>query len=295
MQALKSGDKVGVISPSNFLRNKEVIELGIDYLRSLGFELVLGQHVYDQYHYMGGTPQDRAADINAFFRDTNIKAIFATCGGGGSQHILPFLDYENIKNNPKPIFGFSDVTALQLGIYAQTKVPQVTGFTLKYDFRKGAIDGIVDSSLRSILRGEKQIIQGGETVIGGSSEGILVGGSLTMLRNLCGTKYYPDLTDCILLVEDDDEKTYKVDLMMLQLRQNPNFNKLKGIIFGKFTDSQIIDPEDGTIDDNINYFCQNLSIPVIKNFPHGHIASRYVLPIGERVKLDAITCRLEYI
>ena len=295
MFPIRRGEKVGIITPSSFLRSQEVIKLGIDYLNSLGFEVVTGKHTYNQYRYMGGTAQERAEDINNFYHDPEIKAIFASCGGTGSQFVLPYLDYEAIKNNPKPLFGFSDVTALQLGIYAKTKAPVVTGFTLKYDFKSGHIDGLVDSTLKAVLNGEKISLQQGETVIGGIAEGKLIGGCLSLIRNLCGTPYYPDLTDAILLVEDVDEKTYKVDLMLQQLQQNPNFSKIRGIIFGEFADALVADPEDGTIDEIIAEFCKGLSIPVIKNFPYGHVPSRAVLPMGEKVRLDANSCRLQYL
>lgn len=295
MQPLKIGDKVGIVTPSSFLPSKEAFQLGIDYLESLGFEIVLGKHVFDQFRYMGGTDQDRAEDLNNFYRDPSIKAIFSSKGGSGSQRILPYLDYEVIKNNPKPLFGFSDVTAVQLGIYAKTQAPVVTGFTLMYDFKSGHIDGLVDSTLRTVLNGEKVVVQSGKTVNGGVAEGKLIGGCLSLIRNLCGTDYYPDLSDAILLIEDVSEKTYKIDLMLQQLQQNPNFSKVKGIVFGEFADTLVSDPEDGTIDETITEFCKGLNIPVIKDFPYGHVPSRAVLPIGEKVRLNADNCRLEYL
>ena len=98
-----------------------------------------------------------------------------------------------------------------------------------------------------------------------------------------------------MLLEYDDEKTYKTDIKLLQLKQSPNFKKIKGIIFGKFSNMEIIDPEDGSIDEVINEFCKDLDIPVIKDFPYGHIPSRVVLPIGVPVRLDADNCRLTYL
>lgn len=290
---LNHGDKVGIISPSSFLKTAETIELGIDYLRSLGLEPVEGEHIMSRSRYMAGTPEERVSDLHRFFADPEIKAVFCTSGGTGSQFMLPLIDYDLIRNNPKPVFGFSDNTALQLAVYAKTKVLSVTGFTLKYDFKNGHIDGLVDSSLNTVINGERLTAQGGETVIPGTAEGILIGGCLSLFRNLCGTPYYPDLTDTILLIEDVSEKTYKIDLMLQQLRECPGFDKVKGIIFGQFADMEVVDPEDGTVDDIIGEFCKNLTVPVIKNFPYGHTPSRYVLPIGGKVRLNAAGCRLE--
>lgn len=292
---LNKNDKVGIISPSSFLRDPKSIDLGLEYLRSLGLIPVLGQHVYSTYRYMGGTIENRVTDIHNFFADSEIKAIFCTAGGAGSQYLLPHLDYELIRNNPKPIFGFSDNTALQLAVYAKTKTASVTGFSLKYDFKDGQINSLVNQSLQQIINNQKPDLHYGQTVRGGQSEGILIGGCLSLLCDLCGTEFYPELDNAILLLEDDDEKTYKTDIKLLQLKQSPNFKKIKGIIFGKFSNMEIIDPEDGSIDEVINEFCKDLDIPVIKDFPYGHIPNRVVLPIGVPVRLDADNCRLTYL
>lgn len=297
MFTLQAGNKVGIVSPAGHLKSPEDIKLPLDYLASLGLECVLGDHVFDQNFYMAGTDADRAADLHRFFTDNEIKAIFTTAGGCGSQRLLSLLDYKQIKNNPKPIFGLSDNTALQMGIFAQTGIPSVTGFSLKYDFKKGHIDGIVDASLKAVISGEKQTIISGEIMQKGQEEGILIGGCLSMIRSLCGTPYFPDITDKILLIEDVGEKTYKLDLMLTQLRQQPNFAKIKGIIFGTFADCETADEGDGTVDDVLADFITYLpsSIPVIKNFAYGHISSRYVLPVGTPIRLDAEKCLLEYI
>ena len=292
---LNPGDKVGIISPSSCLPNQKVIELGLDYLRSLKLEPILGEHIFNSFRYMAGTPADRVADLHNFYANPEIKAVFCTNGGAGSQFMLPLIDYDLIRNNPKPLFGFSDNTALQLGLYAQAKTITCTGFTLKYDFKTGHIDNLVDETLRTIISGKKLDLYGGQTVVGGETEGILIGGCLSLLRNLCGTPFYPDLTNSILLIEDVDEKTYKIDIILQQLSQCSGFEKIKGIVFGTFADSQIVDPEDGSIDDIITEICQDLKIPVIKNFPYGHIPSRAVMPIGTPVRLNADNCRLTWL
>lgn len=297
MFTLQAKDKVGIASPAGCLNGPEDIKLPIDYLESLGLECVLGAHVYDHCHYMAGTDAERAADLHAFFKDQKIKAIFTTAGGCGSQRLLDILDYDLIKNNPKPIFGLSDNTALQMGIYSQTGISAITGFSLKYDFKKGHVDGIVDASLKAVINGKLQQIESGEKLIGGHTEGVLIGGCLSLIRSLCGTSYFPKLENKILLIEDVGEKTYKLDLMLTQLRQQPDFAKVKGIVFGTFAACEEADEGDGTVDEVLNDFVSHLptKIPVIKNFAYGHIPSRYVLPVGVNVRLDADSCRLEYI
>lgn len=283
---LKPKDKIGLVSPSRSVE-KETIAKGVNYLRSLGFEIIFGEHVFDKFCYMGGTAENRAKDLMNFYKNPEIKAIFATAGGDGSQFLPPLLDFEIIKKNPKPLVGFSDTTALQNAIYAQTGQIQFTGLALSYDFSNEKLDETLDNATRNMLFGESFKIKSGEKVISGQAEGVLIGGCLSLLRNLCGTAYFPDLKGAILLIEDVEEPTYKIDLMLQQISQNSGFEQVQGIIFGKFYECTIRNPEDGDIDEVIEYFIQGLKIPVIKNFDYGHNFKRYMLPIGAKISLDA--------
>lgn len=297
MLPLKKGDKVGIVSSAGFINSIDDIQLSLDYLKSLGFKPVLGKHLLDKYFYMGGTDIDRAADINGFFADDEIKAIFTTAGGCGALRTLPFLNYDLIARHPKPIFGLSDNTSLQNGIYAQTKCPSVTGFSLKYDFRNGCFSEFTKKSLEAVFSGHKQKIQSGEPLNFGQGEGILIGSCLSTFRNLFGTVYMPDLDGKILLLEDRAERTHKIAVMLTQLAMQKNFDKLAGIIFGQFCECDPFEAQDGTTDDAIYEFAKKFAhkIPIIKNFQFGHVPDRYVLPIGEKVRINADTCTLEYL
>lgn len=297
MIKLNPKDKVGIASPAGFINSLDDIAPALAYLRSLGLESVIGNHVLDKYFYMGGTDADRAADLNAFFADDSIKAIFTTAGGAGAQRILPFLDYDLIKKHPKPIFGLSDNTSLQNGIYAQTGCPSVTGFSLKYDFKNGHFSDFTKASLEAVFKGEKQKIQSGKTLSSGTAEGILIGSCLSTFRNLCGTPFMPELKDKILLLEDVGEKSYKIGVMLSQLLQQKDFENLRGIIFGQFTNCAPFEEQDGTVEEMLQEFPSLLKkqIPIITDFQFGHIPDRYVLPLGEKVCLNADNCLLEYI
>lgn len=291
---LQPGDHIGIIAPSRWLKGREEIALGLKYLQDCGLKPVLGKHLFETWRFMAGTPQHRAEDIMDFYRDPRIKALFCACGGDGAQYLLPLLDYNTIKANPKPIFGFSDNTALQLGIYAQTGQTQYSGFLPSYNFRSGKLSPQTEQSLKAIFENRLQTICGGETVIPGKVEGKLVGGCLSLFRNLCGTPYFPDLRNSILLIEDEEETTYKIDLMLQQLSQNPGFRQIRGIIFGQFYNCTQRREDDGSIDDVISEFVSGLNIPILKNFPYGHGNSHHILPLGGTVRLDAGKCCLEY-
>lgn len=290
---IPAGSKIGIVSPSKPV-TPEDISRGLTYLSSLGYEPVLGRHIFERFRYMAGTPQERAEDLMTFYRNPEIKAIFGTAGGDGSQMIAPFLDYKIIKENPKPLVGFSDTTAIQNAIIAQTGTPQISGFLLGYDFSDGAKpDPQIESSLKTLLAGKKLKASGGQTVIGGQAEGILLGGCLSLFRSLCGTPYFPSLKNAILLIEDVEEKTYKLDLMLEQLRQCPDFSKVRGIVFGDFDNCEIRKPEDGSTDEIISCFTRQMNIPVIRRFPYGHQKSRCVLPLGSPIRINADACTLE--
>ena len=278
--------KVGIVSPSKAVK-KENIQKGLEYLSQCGFEPVLGENVFKSFRYTAGTPQERAQDLMHFYQDPEICAIFATAGGDGSQMIAPFLDYECIKKNPKPLIGFSDTTAIQNAVLAQTGIKQLSGFLLTYDFLDGQIDPLIDTSLQNLLKAKKWKAQGGTPVVRGKCQGRLIGGCISLFKSLCGTPYMPSLKDAVLLIEDEEEKTYKIELMLEQLRQQPDFAHVKGIVFGKFKNCEIRRPEDGSVDEVINYFAQSLKIPVLSNFPYGHQKSRYVVPLGSDVILDS--------
>lgn len=286
MALLQKGDKIGFIAPSSGQQNKDLSK-AISYFEKLGLEVILADNLNTEYRYMAGTDNKRALSINQMFQNNDIKALFCIRGAAGATRILDQLNYEIIKQNKKPIIGLSDSTALQNALIAKTNNPSLTGFLPLYDFKNNDIDELVSSSLQSALFDNKHSITSGSCHIKGKTTGTMVGGCLSTLLYLCGTPYFPDLKDKILLLEDVNEKTYKIDLMFNQLKQQKNFNKLRGIILGQFTDSIISDKEDGTVEDCINDFTNGLNIPVIKDFQYGHIPSRYILPLGINVSMTS--------
>ncbi len=285
MVLLKKGDKIAIVSPSACIEKKS-LDRGVAWFEDKGFEVVLMPHVYASNFYMAGTDKERADDINKAFADSSIKAIFCSRGGAGATKMLDFLDFELIRKNKKPVFGLSDSTALQNALYQNSEVVSYTGFLPVYDLKHEKLDLKIEKSLQQIFDGLEQNIHSGKKIIEGKTEGILVGGNLSVLCYLCGTPYFPDLENKILLLEDVGEKSYKIDLMLNQLKQQKNFDKLKGLIFGSFTKCIVEDNQDGSVEDIILCFAKQLSVPSIYDVDYGHISSRYVLPLGSKIELD---------
>ena len=291
MYKLQKGDKVAVLAPCGQIGNIEKIQTALNYLKSLGFEAVLGKNVFNTYRYMAGTDEQRADDVNLAFTDSQIKAIFCVRAAAGGTRILPHIDYETAKRNPKPIIGFCDNAALQIALSEKAGIVSYNGFVMSYDFKDNKLDSLIKDNLEKLLNGETFSIHSGTTFQAGKTAGKLLVCNLSVLTKMAGTPYFPNLNGKILLIEDVHEPIYKIDLMLQQLKQQPHFADLSGIIFGKFTDSDSSD-EDGHLDDCFNDFMQGMSIPAIKDFNFGHTVSRHVLPIGAKVEFDADKCLL---
>lgn len=286
MKRLSVGDKVAIVAPSAKIEKKEKIVSLLQYIENLGFVPVLGKNVFNSKRYMAGTDEDRASDINEAFANPEIKAVFCVRAAAGALRILPYVDFDLIKMNPKPLIGFCDNSALMLAINTLSGGISWNGFVLNEEFPNDKPSENICNSLLGLINGTPVLMKSGEKIREGVVEGNLICSNLTTLLYLSGTKYFPNLEGKILLIEDVREKMHRLDLMFQQLKLLSGFDKLKGIILGNFTDLSAME-EDGTLDDCINDFIEDTSCPVIKNFNFSHNKDRYVLPLGAKVRLNA--------
>ncbi len=295
MSLLSPYDKVGIIAPSSNLSGQDLTPF-IELLKSWSIESILADNLESSYRYMAGDDSFRASSLNKMLEDKKIKVLFCLRGGAGATRILPYINYQALQSYPKTIVGLSDSTALQNAVYAITGNSALTGFLPLYDTHNNRIDDKMAAELHRALFDDKRCISSGAALITGEAQGEIVGGCLSVLTQLCGTPYFPNLKNKILLLEDVGEKTYKIDLMLTQLKNQPDFKQLGGIIFGVFNNCPIKDEIDGTIDDCLRDFTKGLTIPVIKDFAYGHIPERYILPIGKKVivRSQKDNCVLEY-
>jgi muramoyltetrapeptide carboxypeptidase len=280
---LKKGDTIGIVSPSSPVLRHE-LESGIKFLEENGFKVKYGKHIFSEERFLAGKDDERANDIMDFFKDPDVKAIIASRGGQGSQRLLPLLDYDVIKQNPKKLFGFSDTTALQLGLFKMCGLISYTGFTLTVH-----TNALVKKTLMFCLSDQRYNIFKGTQIYPGICQGLLLGGNLTLLTNLMGTPYLPDFHESILLLEDVGVEPYNVDGMLSQLALAGIFDQVAGVIFGKFEKckSKKLHQSNGTVEDVINEWSSTLKVPCIKDFSYGHGRQNSVLPIGDIVVLDA--------
>lgn len=285
--SLQKGDTIGLIAPSSSPQPGR-LEAGTRYLMNLGFKVKVGLHVHEVDRFLAGVDAHRAADFMKFIVDRDVKAIMAIAGGYGSQRLLPLLDFDLIKKNPKMITGFSDTTALQLGLLKMTGLASYTGFTFR-DADKPEVDSLLQETFINSLTGKSIVIAEGVAVNEGTVQAPLIGGNLECLIALMGTPYQPDFRNAILLIEDVFAEPFQTDSRLSQLQLAGIFDQVSGVIFGTF-ESCIAkhNPErDGTIHDVINEWSSKIKVPTIKEFPYGHIDRRCVLPIGKNIILNS--------
>ncbi len=288
---LQKDDKVAFIAPSATVSEKDAA-MAAKWFTDKGFEVEIMPHVFSRRRYMAGADEERAADVNECFSRSDIRAIFCLRGGAGSLGVLDKIDYENVCKNPKPVFGLSDSTALQNALFVKSGNVSYTGFLPIYDLT-GDLNEVTANSLKAVFAGEKQRVSAGVCYKKGKTRGIVVGGCLSVFCSLCGTPYFPNLKDKILLFEDIGEKTYRLERLLTQLSLQPGFSQIKGIVFGEFVNCQEANAGDGTIEEILRDFIFKVETPVLAGFPYGHQKRRYVLPIGQEVFLDADNCQLE--
>lgn len=296
---LRAGDRVAIVAPAGFYWDQQDFQLVTEAIAAMGLVPVPQPHWKDRFGYLAGTDKDRAADLNAAFADPSIRAIFALRGGWGSQRLLPLLDWKTIAANPKLLVGFSDITALHLAIQARAGFPTIHGPTAgsswsKYSyaaFRDLAFDGKLPVLQNEPGTQDRLVQRQGrtQTLRPGKASGKLIGGNLTVLTSLAGTRWLPDFSGAILFLEDTDEAPYRIDRMLTQIGQAGILRRVAGVVFGQCTNCK---PSDGstslfTLDEVLQQHLGGLGVPVYTGAMFGHIENQFSLPVGCRAEIDA--------
>ncbi len=275
---------VTVVAPASPapVAEKKMIE---SFFEKEGFSVRFMPHVFDEERYLAGKDEDRALDLNTALTDKKSDIVVSLRGGYGSPRILDKLDYKAIKKANKKFFGFSDITALQLALYRKTGLISYSGFNADCAV-KGVSDLLKESFLKAV-NGEALKVENLKTIVPGVAKGKVIGGTLTMLVSLMGTKYMPSLKNALLVVEEVHESPYRMDRLLTQLRLGGHLDALAGVILAECADCTAKDPQDGDVKTVFASFFNHLNIPVVTGFPYGHIPERIVFPIGQKAILNA--------
>ncbi len=291
-ERLRPGDVIGIAAPAGAFK-KERLQPGIAYLERAGYRVRVGAHAYDRNRYMAGEDGARAGDLHALFADPKVRAIFAARGGYGTTRLLDLLDYGLIRRNPKVFVGFSDTTALQLALYRHAGLITCSGVTVCADLGREREAFTEAATWRAVQEGVAGPFEGLRPIVGGTAEGRLLGGCLSLVCALQGTGHLPDFDGAILALEDVDEAPYRIDRMLTHLRQTGLLRQVAGVAFGHFEGARPEEGADWTVEDVLADRTADLGIPVVCGLPYGHQRRRAVLPIGARARLDADAGRLE--
>src|SRR4051812_2997701 len=298
---LSAGDTVELVAPANATFNSVDLQIARESLEALGFKVRAGAHLLDRHGYLAGDDKARADDINKAFGDKSVAAVHAIRGGWGSARLLPYLDFDAIRRNPKVLIGYSDITALLLSIYAKTGLVTFHGpiglgrwdsYSLDY-YKRVLFNGEqVQYTNKQGLSDRNALVQTEyrtQTITPGKARGRLVGGNLTVMTTILGSPYLPDWDDTILFTEDVGEDYYRIDRMMTQLKLTGVLGKIKGFVFGGCSECG---PGNGnfgalTLEEIFLDHVKPLGIPAWQGAVIGHAQPQGALPVGAQVEIDA--------
>ncbi|HYN02460.1 MAG TPA: LD-carboxypeptidase [Vicinamibacteria bacterium] len=295
---LRAGDVAGLVAPASANFESVDIEIAQEVARAFGLEPRLGAHVRDRHGYLAGRDEDRAADVNRFFADPSVKAVLAIQGGWGCARVLPHLDWDVIRANPKVVAGFSDITGLHCGLQAKTGLvtfhaPNALSawpaFSVDH-FRRVVFEGEALTMANPPATEDRLVQRENRTraIMPGRARGRLVGGNLTVLTALVGTPYLPSFDGAILFLEDVREDIYRVDRMMTQLRLAGLLGRLRGFVFGSCSKCGTGESYGSlTLEEVLDEHVKPLGVPAYEGAMIGHQERQFTVPIGIEVEMDA--------
>lgn len=287
---LKLGDTIGVVAPSNPIIGDNIEELNRakKIVEEVGFKVKYSKNIYSNTNGYSATAKEKANDINEMFADKDVKMIWCAKGGEGCNCVLEYLDYELIKNNPKIICGYSDITSLTNIIAEKTGLVTFSATNFKTiatdetDFSfKEAIKRFVDNSLEFGMANSDKYI----TINEGCATGELIGGNLSLLRGLVSGKYSVDFENKILFLEELGYETSPAlaSSYLYYMKQNGVFDKIKGLWIGNYESPESdVSLEQIVIDTLENEY----KFPIIKSNNFGHVETKTVIPIGTKARID---------
>ncbi|MBD2483668.1 LD-carboxypeptidase [Planktothrix sp. FACHB-1365] len=285
---LNPGDTVGLVTPASPILKEHLKWIQLQ-LGQQELTVKVAPHVLSEYGYLAGTDQQRAADINQMFADPMVKGIIATGGGWGSSRILSLLDYDLIRQYPKIFLGYSDITALLLGLYSQTGLVTfhgLLGTSLWTPYSVSWLQKLLFDAQIITFQNPANIRV--ETLYPGQAQGQLIGGNLSVLSTLVGSDYLPNWQGKILFVEDVGEDIYRIDRMLTHLKLAGILDQISGFIFSQCTSCT---PGEGnepslTLWQVLTDLIQPLEIPAWYGSMMGHIRDQFTVPLGVKVEID---------
>ncbi len=290
---LDKGDKIAITAPGGAIWDQKDVIRFEQLLKSMGYLVVLGETLTKKKGYLAGTDDERANELMSFFADPSINGIIAMRGGWGCARLLDKLDYSVIQENPKVLMGFSDISSLLNAIYIKTGLVTfhgLVGVNSWNEFSTDIFNRVVCKGESCSFPMEQTLSKNFVTINKGKAQGKLFGGNLSVISGMLGSSYFDLPENSILFLEETNEEPYAVDRMLTHLKLAKIYDKLNGVVFGQCSKCLAENPAESmsTIDVIRDHFSE-LKIPVSYGSPIGHVASKWTLPIGVDVEMDAVT------
>ena len=286
---INKGDTIGLVAPAGSLISKDNFTDGVQILEKKGFKVKFNRKLLNTKGYLAGSDEERAEEFNKLWADPDVKAMVAARGGYGCLRMIDLIDMKQIRNHPKILIGFSDLTVLLNAIHKKTGLVTFHGPVVT---TLADIDRQSTKSFFDIITGQKtSLIKPSKVKIvkDGKAKGVLLGGNLTTLVHMIGTPYEISWKDAILFIEDIGESPYRLDRLLTHLHQAKRLQKLGGLILGTFTDEDR--SENGrmlkTVQKRITELLQDTDIPSWVNFPTGHSRRNLTMPVGSIAEMDS--------
>jgi muramoyltetrapeptide carboxypeptidase len=281
LKRLPQNGLIAITSPSSPVV-AERLERGVRYLESLGYRVKIGKSNYSSDAYFAGSERDRAKELNDFFSDPDIDAIFCGRGGFGSMYMLPYLDFEQIKRSRKLFVGFSDITALQWGIWAKTGMPSVSAGMVATDMANEPIHPDFEQSFWEVLESGKCSIDLNKSYDHPKKvTAPALPGTLAVAAKLIGTPWFPSVDGTMLILEDVDEPMHKIDGYLGQFRLAGYLEKAAGVVLGTFNRVEKEPyPEVPQLENVIDRLFEGIQAPLAINTRYGHIKDKISIPLG---------------
>lgn len=283
---LKQGDKIGIVGCSNALSLsfQPKMEILLTTIMDMGLVPVLSNCIYEKYSIYSGSALERASELHRFYDDTQIKAIFDISGGDVANEILEYLDFELINNNPKPFFGYSDLTTIINAIYTKTESPSCLYQLRNLMYKEKELQKKWFKN--SLFDGKKDLFDFNYTFTQGElMEGIVVGGNIRCLLKLAGTPFLPDFKNKILLLESYSGEVAIISTYLNQLKQMGVFSQINGILLGTFTkmEENLMKP---TVPEILLEVINNKNLPIAVTKEIGHGSDSKCIGIGSFLSLS---------
>lgn len=296
--ALRPGDRVAIVSPSSPVLSPDRLEAGVALLANWGLEPVLMGNAHLAHGHLAGSDEQRCADLNEAFTDPSIRGVIASRGGYGVTRLLDLLDWGSLEADPKLIVGFSDVSALLLAAWKRLGLVGVHG---QFAGRLTLQDASTLALLRRLIMGTEPLgvlpqpaDEPVRAVRSGTAQGSLVGGNLSLLASLMGTRDEPETDGAIVFIEEVSEAPYRIDRMLTQLRRCGFFGSVAGVVIGTFVGCEPSGQRPSlTLDEVLDDRLGDLDVPVLAGLAIGHTDRHLPLPVGVPARLDADAGTLE--